>query len=83
MTKLNLFAAVLVLMFGLTVFGISNARAGDNTEIATAGAGGFDVVSYFTELKPMRGSGRHTAEYQGVTYLFSSEQNKNTFGLCL
>jgi YHS domain-containing protein len=79
MTKLNLFAAVLVLMFGLAAFGVSNARAGENTEIATEGAGGYDVVSYFTESKPVRGSGRYTAEYRGVTYLFSSKQNKKTF----
>lgn len=79
MTKLNLFAAALLMVFGLTAFGGSAVRAADGTEVATAGDGGYDVVSYFTESKPVRGNGRHTAEYQGVTYLFSSEQNKYTF----
>lgn len=80
MTKLNLFAAALVMAVSLITFGGPNARAADDTEVATVGVGGYDPVSYFTESKPVRGNGRYTAEYQGVTYLFSSGQNKKTFG---
>ena len=80
MTKLNVIAVAFVLVFGLVAFGASLARAGDGTEVATVGVGGYDPVSYFAESKPVRGSGRYTVEYQGVTYLFSNEANKNTFG---
>jgi YHS domain-containing protein len=81
MTKLNLSAVAVafVLVLGLAVFGGSAAHAGDGTEVATVGIGGYDPVSYFTGPKPVRGNGKFTADYQGVTYLFSSEENKKAF----
>jgi YHS domain-containing protein len=81
MTKLNLLtvAAAFVLALGLAVSSVTPARAGDGSEVATVGAGGYDVVSYFTESGPVKGSGRFTAEFLGVTYLFSSEANKEAF----
>lgn len=79
MTKLKLLAVVFLLFLGLAVSGTPSARAESGTEVATAGAGGYDLVSYFTESKPVRGSGRYNVEYQGVTYLFSSEANKAAF----
>jgi YHS domain-containing protein len=79
MKKLKLFAAAFVLVLGLAVLGVTSAHAGAGSEVATAGAGGYDVVSYFTESGPVRGNGRYTVEYQGVTYLFSSEANKSEF----
>jgi YHS domain-containing protein len=81
MTKLNLSAVAVafVLVLGLAVFGGSAARAGDGTEVATVGVGGYDPVSYFTGPKPVRGNGRYTVEYQGVTYLFSNEADKTAF----
>ena len=81
MKKLNLLAVVaaFVLVFGLAGLGASAAHAGDGTEIATAGVGGYDPVSYFTVSGPVRGSGRYTAEHQGITYLFANEADKNAF----
>lgn len=79
MTKLNLLAVVFLLFLGLGVSSVTTALADDGAEVATAGAGGYDPVSYFTESKPVRGNGKYTAEYEGVTYLFSSEANKNAF----
>ena len=40
---------------------------------------GYDAVSYFTNERPLKGSGSYAAEHDGVTYLFSSEENKNKF----
>jgi YHS domain-containing protein len=79
MTKLSLFAAAFVLVLGLAVSGAVSARAGAGQEVATVGAGGYDLVSYFTESGPVRGNGRYTVDYNGVTYLFSSEANKDAF----
>lgn len=81
MIMVNLSAVVVafVLVSGLAVFGGSTAHAGDSTEVATVGVGGYDPVSYFTGPKPVRGNGKFTADYQGVTYLFSSEANKKAF----
>lgn len=46
---------------------------------STPGAGGYDVVAYFTDGKAMRGSGYHVADHNGVTYAFASEEHKKLF----
>lgn len=46
---------------------------------STPGAGGYDVVAYFTDGKAMRGSGYHVADHNGVTYAFMSEEHKKLF----
>ena len=79
MQKLNLLAVVFLLFLGLAVSSAPAARAEGGTEVATTGAGGYDLVTYFTESTPVRGNGKYTAEYEGVTYLFSTEANKNAF----
>lgn len=50
-----------------------------NVSNSTVGAGGYDLVSYHVNKKPLRGNGNHAATYEGVTYLFSNETNKKTF----
>ena len=40
---------------------------------------GYDVVSYQTAKRPIRGSGHFTAEYEGATYIFANKQNLDTF----
>ena len=40
---------------------------------------GTDPVAYFTEDKPVAGKKKWSAEYQGVTWLFSSEANLKKF----
>ncbi|MGD9851977.1 MAG: YHS domain-containing (seleno)protein [Nitrospirales bacterium] len=52
--------------------------AGDVTH-STPGISGYDPVAYFTEGKPVKGSGYHVAEYKGVTYVFASKDHKTTF----
>ena len=46
---------------------------------STPGASGYDVVAYFTDGKPMRGSGYHVAVHEGVTYAFTNEEHKKLF----
>jgi YHS domain-containing protein len=48
-------------------------------EVSTIGAGGYDLVSYHTGKKPLRGNGNHVVEHDGATYLFASESNRKTF----
>lgn len=55
-----------------------SAYARDYTNSLTA-AGGYDVVAYHVLGKPSRGSGDHTANYLGATYLFANEANKQNF----
>lgn len=40
---------------------------------------GYDVVSYQTLKRPVRGTGHFAATHNGATYLFSNEENLQTF----
>ena len=40
---------------------------------------GYDPVAYFTQKKAVKGKKEITASYEGVTYLFSSQANKENF----
>lgn len=42
-------------------------------------ASGYDVVAYFTESRPVQGSGNFTAEYDGATWQFASAANRDAF----
>ncbi len=52
---------------------------GQDVTKSTPGISGYDPVAYFTDGKPMRGSGYHVTEFDGVTYAFVSEENKERF----
>lgn len=54
------------------------AFAGDVTH-STPGLSGYDPVAYFTDRKPIRGSGYHVAVQDGVTYAFASAEHKKLF----
>ena len=40
---------------------------------------GYDVVAYFTQHKPIKGSPNYKTNYQGATYYFSSAANLAVF----
>jgi YHS domain-containing protein len=40
---------------------------------------GYDPVAFFADAKPVNGSPFITAEYQGATYLFASEEHRKLF----
>jgi YHS domain-containing protein len=40
---------------------------------------GYDLTSYFTLNKAIKGSKKISAKYEGATYYFKSEQNKQEF----
>ena len=64
--------ALLVAVMATPVFG-------KDVTHSTPGLSGYDPVSYFTEGTPQRGSGYHVADYQGVTYAFTSKEHKEMF----
>lgn len=70
--KQALFA--LIALFSLS-FG---AVAGDYLH-STPAVQGYDVVSYHTGKRPVRGNGNFVAEHAGATYLFSSKANQELF----
>ena len=67
--------AVLVVALG---FLAEDSLAGD-VKISTTGVQGYDLVSYHTEGKAVKGQGTNVVVVDGVTYLFASEENKDAF----
>ncbi len=49
---------------------------GETDDIAI---GGYDVVAYFTEGEPAKGSSRYSHEWQGVEWHFASEEHLALF----
>ncbi len=68
----------LFLAFTLALFAPLAAQAESFTHNAPA-VHGYDVVSYHTAKRPVRGNGYFASNHEGATYLFSSEENKKTF----
>ena len=48
-------------------------------EHSTVGVQGYDLVSYHNSSKPIQGNGNNVATHKGVTYLFATKENKETF----
>ena len=44
-----------------------------------AGAGGYDVVAYFSESAAAKGSAEHFAEWGGEKWLFATAENREAF----
>lgn len=55
-----------------------NALAADFAH-STPAVQGYDVVSYQTGKRPIRGNGNYVAAYDGATYQFSSADNRKAF----
>lgn len=43
------------------------------------GVSGYDPVAYFTDGKPVRGSGFHVTVFDGVTYAFANAEHRKMF----
>ncbi|MEO6327127.1 MAG: YHS domain-containing (seleno)protein [Thermoanaerobaculia bacterium] len=68
--------------FAILAASTTPVLAGNLVNVAGASkiaVNGYDAVAFFTDAKPVNGSPFISAEYQGATYLFSSEEHKNLF----
>ena len=68
-------------LLGLSLFIYANSFA-QQDEIYVkdnAAINGYDVVAYFKEGKPIKGSSELTVVYKGVNWLFSSKANADLF----
>ncbi|MFK8068066.1 MAG: YHS domain-containing (seleno)protein [Gammaproteobacteria bacterium] len=72
--KLKHILAAALLFVGLT----GASQAGEFSQSVT-GVAGYDLVSYHTGKRPVRGNGHYLSVHEGATYLFSSEENKKIF----
>ena len=73
----------LVLASGLLVTGLTLARPGLAVDPVFTDGGkairGYDPVAYFTEGKPVKGKPLFTHDYDGATWQFASEANRDAF----
>lgn len=72
--RLTAFAAVVA----IAAFA-ANAHAGEFYEKEGVAIKGYDVVAYFKDKKPVKGSSQHKAEYKGSVFHFSSQANRDAF----
>jgi YHS domain-containing protein len=73
-TCIKTFAAVLV----IAAFA-ANVHAGEFYEKEGVAIKSYDVVAYFKDKKPVKGSSKHKAEYKGSVFHFSSKANRDVF----
>lgn len=66
-------------VFALTLSLLTAALAVASDENANTAISGYDPVAYFKQNEAVRGSGMHTADHAGQTYLFANEANKTEF----
>jgi YHS domain-containing protein len=71
--------AIVLTGLAFPAFAVKQTGGEYNTLHAGLGAKGYDVVSYFSVGKAVAGSDRHTAEYGGVKWQFSSAENLASF----
>ena len=55
------------------------AASGADFDHSLPAVSGYDLVSFHTGEKPLRGNGNHVATVDGVTYLFVNEENRKRF----
>ena len=70
----------LLLMAGISAPAQADKRQnGFNLSKSHLAIQGYDPVAYFTENKPLKGNAGLAVVHNGVTYYFSSQQNKSAF----
>ena len=78
----QIFTTTLLLLF-TTNFLIAQAPTAKRTTTFNIENGiaiqGYDPVAYFTANKPVKGNKKNAVIYEGVTYYFSSVENKEHF----
>ncbi|MGJ8638958.1 MAG: YHS domain-containing (seleno)protein [Opitutaceae bacterium] len=63
----------------LLITSVTASFAASASDYDLPAVGGYDLVSYHQDSGPVRGTGFQATKHEGVTYLFTSETNKETF----
>ena len=80
MTKLRMFFAALAAIFAFGAAPAYAAKAPVYTGfLSNVAVGGYDVVSYFTDGEPTRGSNAHQITHDGFVYKFASAEHLAMF----
>ncbi len=76
---MNRLLALLGLALALSLPPSAALAAGSDVAHSLPAVSGYDLVSFHTGAKPLRGNGNHVARVDGVTYLFANDANKERF----
>jgi YHS domain-containing protein len=85
MKRIFLVIVNLIVLVGCAAMNAQNPGAGYgpvNAQPIAEGRvmlGGYDVTTYFTDMKPVRGEARFASVYKDVTFHFASAANKQRF----
>lgn len=63
----------------ITLITFSSVAMAEPVTHSVVGVQGYDLVSYHTGERPQRCNGNHVVEHEGVSYLFTSADNKSVF----
>ena len=75
MMKIKFMFLILLALASLS----ANVFAVNNTAASLTGVQGYDLVSYHTSKRPIRGNGHFIGNYNDVTYLFANQKNLTEF----
>jgi hypothetical protein len=73
------FKSTIVNLFGAFIMLFTWHAAADFNTNSTVGAGGYDLVSYQTDKKPLPGNGNFVSTVDNVNYIFANKNNMKTF----
>ena len=70
---------LLLVIVNMGFFSFLFAQKGEVFTTPKGAIGGYDVVAFFTEQKPVKGKKEFTIEWKDATWYFSTADNKKTF----
>lgn len=76
MNRLKIILVLMALLVSAKAFAVDPVNTSLFSDKAIKG---YDTVAYFTENKPVKGRDEFSTEYQGATWLFSSQKNLDLF----
>ncbi|PYE87270.1 YHS domain-containing (seleno)protein [Phyllobacterium leguminum] len=71
--------SILPFVVALTLSSVSTAFAAEIFTTNGVAINGYDPVAYFTDHKPVKGSDKYSATYQGATFRFVSAAHRDAF----
>jgi YHS domain-containing protein len=70
---------LLALIVYMGFFSFLFAQKGEVFTTSKGAIGGYDVVAFFSEQKPVKGKKEYSLKWKEASWYFSSEENKKTF----
>ena len=70
---------LLLPFFAFAIFLVPSLAQAGHSNANLIGVQGYDLVAYHTQNKALRGNGHNVAEHNGISYQFSTAENRKAF----